>query len=73
MLKNLQGTFFFDFGSVSDNLNPFLKKQIFSCGSELKLLAYFWFRVPIFWKIGIARGLTKEGVFNIYFGMGNSF
>ncbi len=73
MLKNLQGAFFFDYGTVFDELNSFDKKQIFSCGSEFKLLTYFWFRVPILFKLGIARGLTENGVFNIYFGMGNSF
>gem|GEM_PF-866278 len=73
MLKNLQGAVFIDVGAASGDDDPKDEPVIASAGAEFKLLTYWWYRVPLMFKIGVAHGLTKNGVLNVYFSLGNSF
>ncbi|HOW51528.1 MAG TPA: hypothetical protein PLV42_05725 [bacterium] len=73
MIKNLQGALFVDIGTASGDPDLPEIPFIASTGAEIKLLTYWWYRVPLMFKLGLAHGLTKEGVLNVYFSLGNSF
>ncbi len=73
MLKNLQGALFVDIGASSGERDRAGEPFIASAGAEVKLLTQWWYHVPLMFKLGIAHGLTKNGVLNVYFSLGNSF
>lgn len=73
MFKNIQGDIFCDFGSATGDINLFKGSYIASVGIEAKLLTYWWYRVPLMFSIGLAKGLTEKGTLNLYFFLGNSF
>ncbi len=73
MLKNLQGALFVDIGASEGDRDRPGEPFIASAGAEVKLLTQWWYHVPLMFKLGIAHGLTKNGVLNVYFSLGNSF
>ncbi len=72
-MKNIQGALFVDYGSAAEKPNLLGNGFIISTGAELKLFTHWWYRVPVIFKLGIGRGLTPRGVFDVYFSLGNSF
>ncbi len=73
MIKNLQGAVFFDMGAGLADVDPEKERFIAGVGTELKLLTYWWYRVPLLFTLGAAHGLSGKGKLTIYFSMGNSF
>jgi len=73
MVRNLQGALFFDVGAALADPDPKKERFIAGAGTELKLLTYWWYRVPLMFTLGVAHGLTGKGGLSLYFSMGNSF